>query len=209
MSRYNTSEKTGVGPRIRKYREARGWTQDELAKKLFIQRSALSMKESGSRDFRPEELLMLSEIFEVTVDELLTGVKTKSWSIHKDLGLNDSAIEAFRFFAEKYPSEYRDYLNKALASPSILEALAQFMSVSNQEETGRFLETSYSYDEKMYVCKMTPKVFDSVVSYNLLTLLEAVRSGEYVEVSAPQLTKEQADIVKNYLQGDGQNAEEK
>ena len=209
MSRYNTSEKTGVGPRVRKFREDRGWTQDELAKKLFIQRTALSMKESGSRDFRPEELLMLSEIFEVTVDELLTGVQTKSWSIHKDLGLDDSAIESFRFFANKYPAEYQDHLNKALSSPCILEALAEYMSISHQPETGRYLETSYSYDEKMYVCKMTPSVFDSVVSYNLLTLLEAVRSGEFITMSSPLLTKEQADIVHDYLRGGKEDAKEK
>ena len=167
------------------------------------------MKECGKRAFTPEELIQLSDIFGITVDEMLTGVKTRSWHIHKDLGLNDSAIEAFRFFAKKYPPEYLEYLNKALSSPSILEALAQFMSVSNQEETGRYLETSYSYDEKLYVCKMTPSVFDTVVSYNLLTLLEAVRSGQFIEVSSPLLTKEQSDIVRTYLQGDEQNAEEK
>ena len=209
MARYLKEEPTGVGPRVREQREKRGWSQDDLAKKLFIARNTLGMKESGQRAFTPEELIQLSDIFGITVDEMLTGVKTKSWNTKKDLGLNDEAINALRFFTKKYPPEYQEYLNKALSSPCILEALAQFMSVTKQDETGRYLETSYSYNEKLYVCKMTPSVFDSVVSYNLLTLLEAVRSGEYVEVSAPQLTKEQADIVKNYLQGDGQNAEKK
>ena len=94
-------------------------------------------------------------------------------------------------------------------APCILEALAEYMSISHQQETGRYLETSYSYDEKMYVCKMTPSVFDSVVSYNLLTLLEAVRSGEFITMSSPLLTKEQADIVHDYLRGGKEDAKEK
>lgn len=209
MARYLKEEKTGVGPRIREQRKQRGWSQAKLADMLHIERNTLGMKESGKRAFTPEELLLLSDAFGITVDEMLTGIKTQSWNLHKDLGLDDSAIDTFRFFAEKYPPEYREYLNKALSSPSILEALAQFMSVSNKGEGGRFLETSYSYDENMYVCKMTPSVFDSVVSYNLLTLLEAVRSDQYITVTAPDLTGEQADIMRNYLRGDGKDAEEK
>lgn len=209
MARYLKEEPTGVGPRVREQREKRGWSQDDLSKKLHIERNTLGMKECGKRAFTPEELIELSDIFGITVDEMLTGVKTRSWHIHKDLGLNDDAVEAFRFFAKKYPPEYQEYLNKALSSPCILEALAQFMSVTKQEETGRYLETSYSYDEKLYVCKMTPSVFDSVVSYNLLTLLEAVRSGEFITMSAPELTKEQAEIMRNYLRGDDQDAEKK
>ena len=209
MSRYIKDEKTGVGARVRKFREEKGWSQEELAKKLFIERNTLSTKESGKSNFTPEELLQLSDIFGVTVDLLLTGIRTKSWDVHRDLGLDDKAIEALRFFANKFPPEYHGYLNKALSSPSVLEALAQFMSVSHEGESGRYLETSYSYDEELYVCKMTPSVFDSVVSYNLLTLLEAVRSDHYVMMDSPLLTKEQAETVRKYLRGEDQNAEEK
>lgn len=207
MSRYLKEEKTGVGLRVRKLREDRGWSQGELAKKLFIERNTLSMKESGKRDFRPEELLLLSDFFNVTVDELVRGIPTKSWDVHKDLGLSNNAIEALRFFTNKFPPEYQEHLNKALSSPSVLEALAQFMSVPVQQDTARFLETSYSDQENMYVCKMTPRVFDSVMSYNLLTLLEAIRSDEFIEMSLPLLTKEQVDTVRSYLRGDDRNAE--
>ena len=209
MARYLKEERTGVGPRVREQREKRGWSQDDLAKQLHIERNTLGMKECGKRSFTPEELIQLSDIFGITVDEMLTGVKTKSWKTKRDLGLNDEAIEALRFFTKKYPPEYQEYLNKALSAPCILEALAQFMSVTKDGETGRYLETSYSYDEKLYVCKMTPSVFDSVVSYNLLTLLEAVRSGEFIASTGPELTKEQADLVRTYLRGDEKDAEKK
>ena len=81
MARYLKEEKTGVGPRVREYRENKGWSQEDLAKRLNMERNTLGMKETGKRTFLPEELLLLSDIFEVTVDELLTGTKTKSWKL--------------------------------------------------------------------------------------------------------------------------------
>lgn len=60
-----------LGARIRELREKRGISQDALAADMKLPRPAISQIESGSRKIATDELLKLSDIFNVTVDELL------------------------------------------------------------------------------------------------------------------------------------------
>ena len=208
MARYLKEEKTGVGPRVREYRENKGWSQEDLAKRLNMERNTLGMKETGKRTFLPEELLLLSDIFEVTVDELLTGTKTKSWNIHRDLGLNDSAIDAFRSFKKSNPPLMLDWLNDALSFRSVLESIALFMGVPANQDNMRLLETAYIPDANQFHCTMSPDVYDNVISYEIISNLKLARSGDYMEYFTPPMTREQLDIFYQHLRGD-QNGEEK
>lgn len=49
------------------------WTQDELAEKLFISRTAISKWESGRGFPSIESLKALSKVFDVSIDELLSS----------------------------------------------------------------------------------------------------------------------------------------
>lgn len=56
---------------IKKYREAAGLKQAEMAEAIGISTMTLSRYESSTREPRATELLKMSELFGCTVDELL------------------------------------------------------------------------------------------------------------------------------------------
>ena len=67
------SERHEIAGRLRAAREAAGWTQDELAARLDVAKSAISRMESGERGLAASELAAISTILEVPVDVLLFG----------------------------------------------------------------------------------------------------------------------------------------
>lgn len=56
---------------IRRLREQRNMTQEELAKKIGVGRSTVAKWESGDNMPRAKQLIALSQFFEVKVDSLL------------------------------------------------------------------------------------------------------------------------------------------
>ena len=60
-----------LGKKIRELRSEFDWTQEELAKRLNIPRPSVSQIESGLREINSSELVKLSGIFEISIDELL------------------------------------------------------------------------------------------------------------------------------------------
>ena len=209
MARTTDRKREGMGARVAALREKRGWTQEALAKKAKISRSSLKSKELGDRLFSLEDACTLSDIFGITLDELVNGVTTKSWNVYKDIGLNDSAIKAFRIFKSQSSPEMLECLNRVLSFRSALNALAQFMAVPAEEEETRMCESSYLPDERAYLCKMTPRVYDSVLTYNLIDLLKKIRTDQYMEINTPPLSKEQLDTLTEYLGGMKKDAEKK
>ena len=57
--------------KIREYRKQRKWTQDELAKRLGVERSAVAKWESGKSQPQAARLVALAEVFGCSVDEIL------------------------------------------------------------------------------------------------------------------------------------------
>ncbi|MBY0088418.1 helix-turn-helix domain-containing protein [Brevibacillus brevis] len=71
-----------IAQRITDLRKSRGWSQDQLAEKLAMNRANVSNYERGIITNLPSEVLLkLSEIFNVTVDYLLckTDVNLYDW----------------------------------------------------------------------------------------------------------------------------------
>ncbi|MCG7409005.1 helix-turn-helix domain-containing protein [Paenibacillus sp. ACRRX] len=60
-----------TGNRIAELREAKGWTQEDLAAKLGITRAALSHYEKNRRKPDFETLTLLADCFEVSIDFLV------------------------------------------------------------------------------------------------------------------------------------------
>ncbi|MBM4141577.1 MAG: DUF4065 domain-containing protein [Nitrospira sp.] len=67
----NTEIYEKLGSRIRELREKFGFNQDKLAKMMKVSRSAISQIESGERKIATDELIRLSEIFNISVENLL------------------------------------------------------------------------------------------------------------------------------------------
>jgi transcriptional regulator with XRE-family HTH domain len=67
-----TYDATYVGPNIRALRGVEGWTQAELAEDLEVTKGWVSRLESGSALPSLLRVIELAELFQVTVDSLLT-----------------------------------------------------------------------------------------------------------------------------------------
>jgi transcriptional regulator with XRE-family HTH domain len=73
---YYDMEKSGE--RIRQLRIQRGYTQEELARKLRIGQGFLSRIESGQKGCSVDLFILFSEIFQVSLDFLILGPKSES-----------------------------------------------------------------------------------------------------------------------------------
>ncbi len=60
-----------AGQNLKYLRKLKGWTQEEFANKLNIKRSLIGAYEEGRADPRLEVLEIISDMFKVTLDELL------------------------------------------------------------------------------------------------------------------------------------------
>jgi transcriptional regulator with XRE-family HTH domain len=81
----------GLGGRIKELRKRHKWPQKELAAKLGMHFSQLNKYEGGMHSPSLEKLVELAEIFDTTVDYLLTGNRTDERPLH-----NMRLLERFR-----------------------------------------------------------------------------------------------------------------
>ena len=78
----NQEMRKEFGNRIKELRKQRKWTQKELAAKLGIRFSHLNKYESGLHAPPMEKLVLLAELFNTTVDYLLTGDRQEEKPLH-------------------------------------------------------------------------------------------------------------------------------
>lgn len=62
-----------LGSRLKKYRDALGLSQDDLALKIFVSRQTISNWETSKTYPDIKSLLLLSEVFSVSLDQLVKG----------------------------------------------------------------------------------------------------------------------------------------
>ena len=62
-----------IGKQIQKYRAAVGMSQEELADRIYVTRQTLSNWETGKTYPDINSLLRLSDIFHISLDELVKG----------------------------------------------------------------------------------------------------------------------------------------
>ena len=77
---------------LRKYRKARGYTQDKLSKYLNISRQAYSNYERANRDPDIGLLIRLCELYNVSMEELIIKPFNQTYIIHESGGYH-CAIE--------------------------------------------------------------------------------------------------------------------
>ncbi len=70
--------------RIKETRESMGFSQEQLAIMLDLGRATLTQIESDKRKLTPDELKKLSEIFDVSIDFLLSGKKDQKIKIESE-----------------------------------------------------------------------------------------------------------------------------
>lgn len=62
-----------LGSRIKQYRAARGWNQDDLAEKAYVTRQTISNWENDKSYPDLQSLLLLGNLFGVSLDQLVKG----------------------------------------------------------------------------------------------------------------------------------------
>ncbi len=73
-----------LGSRIKQYRAARGWSQDELAEKMYVSRQTISNWENDKSYPDLQSLLLLAGLFGVSLDQLVKGdIETMQKAINK------------------------------------------------------------------------------------------------------------------------------
>ena len=72
---YNTKG----GARIREFRIAKNFTQDDLAEHMNVSHGYISFIESGKRGCSVDVLIALSNLFGVSIDYIVLGTVTYGW----------------------------------------------------------------------------------------------------------------------------------
>jgi transcriptional regulator with XRE-family HTH domain len=72
------------GEKLKSVRKTKGWSQEELAEKLFVSRQSVSKWENGQNYPSIEVIIKLSDLFEVTIDELLRTDEELKEKVIKD-----------------------------------------------------------------------------------------------------------------------------
>lgn len=80
-----------IGHRIKELREKTEMSQDVLAKHMKLPRPAISQIESGARKIATDELVRFSQIFHVTVDDLINPGKEPE--VHLYEGKEEKAVK--------------------------------------------------------------------------------------------------------------------
>ncbi len=73
-----------LGQQLKKLRESKGFSQEDVAKKIGIMRQAVYKWENDKSCPDIENLILLSEMYNVTLDELIKGNRTLKEKIHID-----------------------------------------------------------------------------------------------------------------------------
>lgn len=101
------------GDNVKQMREAKGWSQDELAIKAgYTSRSTISCIESGKRDSSQKQILAIANALGVTPGELLENKEKSTPQTKRDV-LKQKIVELLAQLNEdelKDAARYLDYL---------------------------------------------------------------------------------------------------
>lgn len=119
-----------IGERLKTLRENKGLKQNRVAKMLGVHNSTLAKYESGEREPDNETLTKIAEIYEVTLDYLLTGdYKTKSTQSAPHEQSNVVNIEN----KKDQIKSFSERLNKGIENKNIsVEEVAKVCNVTSE-----------------------------------------------------------------------------
>ncbi|SDB23765.1 Transcriptional regulator, contains XRE-family HTH domain [Pseudobutyrivibrio sp. YE44] len=84
-----------LGKRIKDYRNSLNWNQDELAEKMFVSRQTISNWENEKSYPDIQSLLLLSTLFDVSIDQLVKGDVEKMQKI-----INEQDVTLMKFYGK-------------------------------------------------------------------------------------------------------------
>ena len=198
-----------LGHRIKSLRDKTGMSQDTLAKRMKLPRPAISQIENGSRKIATDELLRLSQIFHVPVNNLLHPGKEPDIHLQKE---KEEAAPKSRMRISvpqknllKFKEVFLYILNKVGSKPNIGETviykLLYFIDFDFYEKYEEQL-VGATYMKNQY--GPTPIEFIKIVDQMINNEeIEKVKSGyfsypqtKYLPLRKPDLTKFKANEIE-------------
>ncbi|WP_201330147.1 helix-turn-helix domain-containing protein [Lactobacillus nasalidis] len=121
-----------TGVQIKRLREERNWSQDELAKKLNTTKTSISNYENGKRTPRFDGLYLLSTIFEVPIDTFFPEHK----GANNNQGMNGNGTKPINFNSQSQEdktatTKYRT--NDLVLQQHAADSLAQISALNAQQ----------------------------------------------------------------------------
>ena len=186
-----------VGEKIQKYRKSLGLSQEELGQKLLVSRQTISLWEKDQTVPTIDNLMRLSEIFEISVDEIL-----HSESKEQSAEIQPNESYRFTFLKQELNEIYRLQRKSVYKRPVVFTILCVLMILffigSSAQDImigfafGTFLFGAVSYIKgiRTYskawknsiekICKSTYeyKVFDNYISVNIYCENEKIRESK-------------------------------
>lgn len=131
--------KEEIGARIREVREAKGWTQDDLAREARMSKSFLSEVETGKRNLSTESLLRVATALGASVEYLMTGQRAEGISASEPLQIPP----ALATVAAKDKMPFEDVVALLRGEQSMLGRRSGRTGRALTEEQWRELHTFY------------------------------------------------------------------
>ena len=82
---------TSIGKRIRKYREAKGWRQEDFAERIGLSVTYTGMIERGEKVPKMETFIKIANVLEVSADMLLADVLSVGYTV-KSSEMSESSL---------------------------------------------------------------------------------------------------------------------
>ncbi|MCU5668544.1 helix-turn-helix transcriptional regulator (plasmid) [Bacillus cereus] len=87
-----------LGSQLKKFRESKSFSQEDVARKVGVTRQAVYKWESNKSYPDIDNLILLSDLYEVTIDELIKGSGDAREDLDKDDCEDDDEGNDFGFF---------------------------------------------------------------------------------------------------------------
>lgn len=166
-----------IGNRIKELRNIKKWRQEDFANEMGVTRTVVGKWETGLQDFKTEHIIKMADIFGVTCDYLLRGVKAENVDIYKTLGLNDYSISVLNEWYN-FPdvADNIETINRLLKNEEIIKLISEYLNVKIISEqvmaimpTGevRLFKDIYEYQEDLLpmCCEINEEYIGSAFIY--------------------------------------------
>jgi len=155
-----------IGIIIKSKRTQINLTQEELAKKLYVSRATISNWETGRNYPDIETIVLISEVLEISLDQLLKGDFEMVKNLDKQIKL----------------SKKRKIIILILSIVLVVGGVWTFFELSKQTENKISYEKLEAIDSKLYILK------DTTVENGELKILKFPNSN-YIELKKFQIVK--------------------
>jgi len=197
-----------IGRRVREAREQTGISQQQLAKMLGVARPTVSQIENGERKISANELIKLSEIFDIPVEILLDFKKPPEVILEKARPKKQEKTEIRINVPQKNLEKFREILlyilnqvgSKSNIGETVIYKLLYFIDFNHYEKYEEQL-IGATYIKNLY--GPTPIEFKKLINEMINKEIEKVKSKyfnypqtKYLPLRKPDLTKLKANEIK-------------